>query len=624
MATISGVARPAYVYDAANNQWVPIGVGPHTHSLADLPSVVSTNGGSTIVNQAPTVKPLVIQGASGQTENLFEIQNSAGTATYTYSSAGNIGIGTTNITGRVSISGPNPTTNLTIEAYNDSTKRHIIQADNDILRLFGTWTGGTPGGQIAFNTGGATGGERLRIDASGNVRIGDLVEPDTLRYFDIYNRNTGSNAGAIIRFITNNATSSAVTTVDMVKYKNGNFVIANNDTTGNAHLFYNSGGVNAFVVNPAGNMGIQLRNQTSPTPSNQASLEVNTTGSGLTSAWFKNFAGSQASPTEVADWPNPVVAITAVGNYFRQTMLRFSLPNDNLWQTDNASWNFKLNGVTATGWDNNGNTTPKITSDADLGLELIGPGNLRMGNQNARSVIFHTNSIDRGCFNGTGSFLVGTLTNLNNEVIGSRATANTQNLWLDSTDPNYSTVVFGNRVTRANTSVYNFLQNWSSAGGDVEHYMRGDGQAYADGSWNGGGADYAEYFEWADGNPDSEDRRGYSVSLVNEKIKIADEGETVIGVVSGNPSVVGDDAPSKWAGKYLKDDFGTYIRNEEGYRVLNPDYDEELEYVSRENRPEWSTIGLMGKLRIRKGQVTGPNWIKMRDISATVEEWLVR
>jgi len=32
----------------------------------------------------------------------------------------------------------------------------------------------------------------------------------------------------------------------------------------------------------------------------------------------------------------------------------------------------------------------------------------------------------------------------------------------------------------------------------------------------------------------------------------------------------------------------------------------------------------MGKLRIKKGQQTGTNWIKMRDISASVEEWLVR
>lgn len=29
----------------------------------------------------------------------------------------------------------------------------------------------------------------------------------------------------------------------------------------------------------------------------------------------------------------------------------------------------------------------------------------------------------------------------------------------------------------------------------------------------------------------------------------------------------------------------------------------------------------MGKLRIRKGQTVAPGWIKMRDVSAEVEEW---
>jgi hypothetical protein len=80
----------------------------------------------------------------------------------------------------------------------------------------------------------------------------------------------------------------------------------------------------------------------------------------------------------------------------------------------------------------------------------------------------------------------------------------------------------------------------------------------------------------------------------------------------------------KWSGKYLKDDFGSYIRDEDGYRVLNPEYDENIEYTSREDRAEWSTIGLMGKLRLRKGQATGAGWIKMRDISETIEEWLVK
>ncbi len=134
-------------------------------------------------------------------------------------------------------------------------------------------------------------------------------------------------------------------------------------------------------------------------------------------------------------------------------------------------------------------------------------------------------------------------------------------------------------------------------------------------------------------------RQGYTVVLDNEKIRLAtsdDAAANIIGAVSVNPSVIGDSDINQWKGKYLLDDFGAYIfedynvEDDDGNTVvqqrrkLNPDYDADQEYVSRENRQEWATIGMMGKLRIRKGQPTGDRWIKMRDISDTVEEWLVR
>ena len=59
-------------------------------------------------------------------------------------------------------------------------------------------------------------------------------------------------------------------------------------------------------------------------------------------------------------------------------------------------------------------------------------------------------------------------------------------------------------------------------------------------------------------------------------------------------------------------------------KKLNPEWDSSKQYVSREDRKEWEAIGLVGKLRLKKGQPTNPNWIKLRDISDTVEEWLVR
>ena len=227
---------------------------------------------------------------------------------------------------------------------------------------------------------------------------------------------------------------------------------------------------------------------------------------------------------------------------------------------------------------------------------------------------------------------------------------------------------------RSNSSAYVMLGIYSGNDGnsiaaDREFLVRGDGQVYADGSFNGGGADYAEYFEWADSNSNNEDRRGFSVVLVGDKIRKAtsqDSPDLIIGVVSANPSVVGDAQYDKWKDKYVRDEFGDYIRdphnvvewtdndgkhyiyregsvpedvdvppnattssvdsngNQYEHRRLNVDYDPNIPYVPREDRPEWDAIGLMGKLRIRKGQPIGTRWIKMRDVSETVEEWLVR
>lgn len=316
-------------------------------------------------------------------------------------------------------------------------------------------------------------------------------------------------------------------------------------------------------------------------------------------------------------------------------------------------------------------------------------------------------------------------------------------------------------ANRAANSDYNFLRAYSGNLGDKEFQLSGDGNGTCDGSWTGGGADYAEYFEWLDGNPNSDTRTGLSVVLDGDKIRLAQVGETPIGVISANPSVVGDGDIDRWKGKYLRDDFGAYVKEDyeaiswtetvietetvqeqateaqertrevievvngravkrtitetvqvqlfdefplvdeagnpvmqqvqvgmtdpvldeggdevvpaqpifedrqavyraprmvdatketakevphsyaadevpEGVTVpsdahratqqrrkLNPAYDPAQEYTPRADRPEWDLVGLMGKLRLRKGQPVSPGWIKMRDVSETVEEWLV-
>jgi hypothetical protein len=190
--------------------------------------------------------------------------------------------------------------------------------------------------------------------------------------------------------------------------------------------------------------------------------------------------------------------------------------------------------------------------------------------------------------------------------------------------------------------------------------VRGDGATYTNNGSITGNADYAEMFEWYDGNANGEDRVGYSVELLEEKIVIAQTSSSnIIGIISANPSVLGDAAWNKWKNQYLTDDFGREIlENIDYYKwvdvdgetktckvnnvpqnlvvpenaeiismkepVMNPDFDPNLEYVPREQRKEWSPVGLLGKLYLRKGQPVNPNWIKLKDISDNVEQWLVK
>ena len=229
---------------------------------------------------------------------------------------------------------------------------------------------------------------------------------------------------------------------------------------------------------------------------------------------------------------------------------------------------------------------------------------------------------------------------------------------------------------RGATSAYSFAQWYSgrrpdTGGGDREFNFRGDGNAYADGSFNNSGADYAEYFESHTG---SAIPRGTSVVLENNKVRAAtseDNVADIIGVVrpkefGKNSMVIGNTAWNMWSEKYLTDDFNCYVmedysvvswNDEDGElvtyesdnipsdvtvpddaetnthdkngvkfqrRALNPDFDGSLTYEPREERDEWVIVGLIGQVQILDGQPTNDRWIKMRDISDTVEEWYIR
>lgn len=121
------------------------------------------------------------------------------------------------------------------------------------------------------------------------------------------------------------------------------------------------------------------------------------------------------------------------------------------------------------------------------------------------------------------------------------------------------------------------------------------GRIHAETEFVVGGLDYAECFEWEDGNPNADDRIGLMVAIKGGKIKIATANDVPIGIISGTPSIVGNNS-LRWSKKYKTDVFGRFILDEDGNRILNEDYDDTLEYVPRSERPEWGVVGMMGQI----------------------------
>ena len=172
------------------------------------------------------------------------------------------------------------------------------------------------------------------------------------------------------------------------------------------------------------------------------------------------------------------------------------------------------------------------------------------------------------------------------------------------------------------------------------------GHGEAQNNWNSNQFDFAEMFEWSDGNPSGEDRIGHTVAVdgLTGKIKIAADGDTVIGVVSGTAAFVGNAGSMTWHGAYLRDEWGRFklelVKDEDGNQLYgdpdngnvqpkvnlmpNPDWDESIPYHRREDRKEWDAIGIIGQCYVRKTAVIPSSWIKLKEIDSTKDFYLIK
>jgi len=123
----------------------------------------------------------------------------------------------------------------------DSTK---IETGNTKVETIDTGSDG----HIKITT---EGSERLRINAGGDMNLGSGATVAGLRYLDVQNSSSAANNhGSIFRLITSNAAGNSTTSVDMVKYKDGNFYINNNETSGSTN--FNTGGSTRLTISSNG------------------------------------------------------------------------------------------------------------------------------------------------------------------------------------------------------------------------------------------------------------------------------------------------------------------------------------------------------------------------------------
>ncbi|MFC8960569.1 peptidase G2 autoproteolytic cleavage domain-containing protein [Bacillus subtilis] len=115
--------------------------------------------------------------------------------------------------------------------------------------------------------------------------------------------------------------------------------------------------------------------------------------------------------------------------------------------------------------------------------------------------------------------------------------------------------------------------------------------------------DLAEYFESKDGR---KIESGFLVTLDGDKIRKAEKGDKVLGVISETAGVIMGGAAFYWNDRYLRNEFGGIIYetiNDNGREIIvpmeNPNYNPDLEYIPREERDEWHVVGLVGQVFVR-------------------------
>lgn len=235
----------------------------------------------------------------------------------------------------------------------------------------------------------------------------------------------------------------------------------------------------------------------------------------------------------------------------------------------------------------------------------------------------------------------------------------------------FSSDVLNLQTKAPNSNRFNFITAKTDTVDDGKNGLEvfkvdGEGSVHTETGYFSNSTGYAELFEWADGNQKNEDRIGLTVTLNAEgKLVVADEGDTVVGVVVEKAAVIGDAGWNAWEDKYqlqenqnpktkkykivewiddegilqshylnsLSKEFALpegaiiYETYEDGsdmhLKVFNEVFDIDRPFIPKLKRG-WAVVVLVGRVNMYKGQLVEKHWFKIADINDDIETWILR
>lgn len=279
-----------------------------------------------------------------------------------------------------------------------------------------------------------------------------------------------------------------------------------------------------------------------------------------------------------------------------------------------------ISGITADNYSN----AAVIANEKYKTVPTVLKGGLSAGSTGSaavdpRSVVLATTGNSRAY--SPRSFVLGS--GMSSKAYGSRSGV-INSLSSETSKESHTQTVFNSRNVKSPGS-YRVVAGYSGTGKPSTANIKVDlntlhGNLNLAGKLTQNNADIAELFESQSGQPIE---LGTIVTLDGDKIRKAQPNDEPIGVISGTAALVANDKTYHHKDRYLQNEYGMTLTKRvqrefedvDGNPVFewrdepieNPNYNEDLPYVSRSERPEWNTVGLIGQIytNVEKDVIAG-------------------